>query len=342
MPLATFDAADQDALYDGVRTIRWTEHSSAPDDTTRRRRQPRAQGQGRDRRSAARRDRRAPVGGHRRARRAHQRPRARRPRHRLDRSVGRQPAPARLARRRRRGAAQGEPGRGDPAPRRLAGARGKGRAAASIRCAARARCRSRPRSSPPTWRPACSASASAFTGWRGHDAALWQRLVAEARARKRPIVVGCFGFDHDARAVRLARDNVRRAGVADAIDFRVVTLAEADVAVGDAGRRRHEPALRRAARRDARARRRSTSRSARSCATASPAGRASSSPSNPELQKRIGLRAARRHVLFNGPLECRLLELPIAADRADERRCARARRCAPRCSPIACARTART
>ena len=35
--------------------------------------------------------------------------------------------------------------------------------------------------------------------------------------------------------------------------------------------------------------------------------------SNPDLQKRIGLRAARRHVLFNGAIECRLLELPIAA-----------------------------
>ncbi|HEX6836702.1 MAG TPA: bifunctional 23S rRNA (guanine(2069)-N(7))-methyltransferase RlmK/23S rRNA (guanine(2445)-N(2))-methyltransferase RlmL, partial [Polyangia bacterium] len=35
--------------------------------------------------------------------------------------------------------------------------------------------------------------------------------------------------------------------------------------------------------------------------------------SNPDLQKRIGLRAARRHVLFNGALECRLLEFPIAA-----------------------------
>src|ERR1700761_9136471 len=32
LPLATFDAADQDALYDGVRTIRWTEQLG-PDET---------------------------------------------------------------------------------------------------------------------------------------------------------------------------------------------------------------------------------------------------------------------------------------------------------------------
>ena len=60
----------------------------------------------------------------------------------------------------------------------------------------------------------------------------------------------------------------------------------------------------------------------------------------PRAGKKIGLRAARRHVLFNGPLECRLLEFPIAAEAPTERRCApRAPERAPRRSPIACART---
>ena len=93
-----------------------------------------------------------------------------------------------------------------------------------------------------------------FHGWRGHDAALWQRLTDEARARRRPITSRLFGFDHDARAVEIARDNARRAGVADAIDFRVVELA--DAAPPRAARRPggDQPALRRAARRDAGAR----------------------------------------------------------------------------------------
>ncbi|HEX9101560.1 MAG TPA: THUMP domain-containing protein, partial [Polyangia bacterium] len=50
-----------------------------------------------------------------------------------------------------------------------------------------------------------------FHGWRGHDAALWQRLGDEARARKRPIASTLFGFDQDAHAVKVARDNARRA-----------------------------------------------------------------------------------------------------------------------------------
>jgi putative N6-adenine-specific DNA methylase len=33
---------------------------------------------------------------------------------------------------------------------------------------------------------------------------------------------------------------------------------------------------------------------------------------NPDLSKRIGLRAARRYVLYNGAIECRLLALPIS------------------------------
>ncbi len=33
---------------------------------------------------------------------------------------------------------------------------------------------------------------------------------------------------------------------------------------------------------------------------------------NPALSRHIGLKPARRHVLYNGPIECRLLELPIA------------------------------
>ena len=34
---------------------------------------------------------------------------------------------------------------------------------------------------------------------------------------------------------------------------------------------------------------------------------------NPALGKRIGLRPARRHVLYNGAIECRLLVFPISS-----------------------------
>ena len=100
-----------------------------------------------------------------------------------------------------------------------------------------------------------------------------RRARASGRSRRRSTAV-----DQDPRAVQIARENARRAGVADAIDFRVVDLwPTRRRRRAAAGPGRDEPALRRAARRDARARRRSTSRSATSCATASSAGRRSCS-----------------------------------------------------------------
>jgi 23S rRNA (guanine2445-N2)-methyltransferase / 23S rRNA (guanine2069-N7)-methyltransferase len=56
-----------------------------------------------------------------------------------------------------------------------------------------------------------------FRGWRGHDAALWEGLCAEARARRaaRTPRRCIIGSDVDAEAVRLALANVAAAGIAD-------------------------------------------------------------------------------------------------------------------------------
>jgi len=61
-----------------------------------------------------------------------------------------------------------------------------------------------------------------FSGWRGHDAALWEALRAEATARREtglaqlpPILAA----DSDPRALDIARDNARRAGLAAHIRF---------------------------------------------------------------------------------------------------------------------------
>ena len=67
-----------------------------------------------------------------------------------------------------------------------------------------------------------AAPAFGFLRWRGHDAALWAALIAEARERRgagmkrlaaaRPGVV-IRGSDRDQRAVKVARDFVKRAGL---------------------------------------------------------------------------------------------------------------------------------
>ena len=152
-----------------------------------------------------------------------------------------------------------------------------------------------------------------FHGWRGHDAARWQRLVAEARAQKKPIASKLFGFDQDARAVGIARDNARRAGVADAIDFRVVKLADATPPTETPGVVVMNPPY--------------GERLGETLALGALYEQIGSIlrhrftgwhafvlTSNPELQKKIGLRTSKKHVLFNGPLECRLLDLPIATE----------------------------
>ena len=312
LPLATVDAADDHALYHGVRTIRWLDHVG-PDQTI----AVDAPGvalkvkdaivdQIRDetgRRPSV--DTASPdlrVNVHLHA--------GRRP---IDRSVGREPAPPRLARRRRGGAAQGEPRRRHADARRLAAPRGRGRAAvrphvrlghAADRSGAhgrrrRARPGTRALRLPRLARPRRRAVATAVRRGARAPPAEWPRA--------------CMGFDHDARAVKSARDNARRAGVADAIEFRVGELADAAPPAAGPGvvvmnppygeRLGEAPALGPLYEQiGAVLRHRFTGWDAFVLT------------SNPELQKRIGLRAARRHVLYNGPLECRLLELPIAAE----------------------------
>ncbi|MDX1433114.1 MAG: bifunctional 23S rRNA (guanine(2069)-N(7))-methyltransferase RlmK/23S rRNA (guanine(2445)-N(2))-methyltransferase RlmL [Gammaproteobacteria bacterium] len=56
-----------------------------------------------------------------------------------------------------------------------------------------------------------------FLAWRGHDAALWMRLLDEARERRRrglAAMAPVHAFDSDADAVGRARDNAARAGLA--------------------------------------------------------------------------------------------------------------------------------
>src|SRR4051812_39217758 len=64
--------------------------------------------------------------------------------------------------------------------------------------------------------------AFAFTAWPGHDAAAWERAVAEARDAILPAApVPIAGSDRDAGAVEAARANAERAGVAGDVDFAV-------------------------------------------------------------------------------------------------------------------------
>jgi 23S rRNA (guanine2445-N2)-methyltransferase / 23S rRNA (guanine2069-N7)-methyltransferase len=69
-----------------------------------------------------------------------------------------------------------------------------------------------------------------FMGWRQHDAALWERLRAEAASRVKPADASASvirGQDRDTHAIRAARANAERAGVDAFVCFSVQPLETA-------------------------------------------------------------------------------------------------------------------
>jgi putative N6-adenine-specific DNA methylase len=68
----------------------------------------------------------------------------------------------------------------------------------------------------------------AFMDWPNFDEGAWERQRAEAkeaRVKSRPLVIAS---DRDAGAIRSARENAERAGVADGIDFSLRALSAVD------------------------------------------------------------------------------------------------------------------
>ncbi len=150
-------------------------------------------------------------------------------------------------------------------------------------------------------------AAAAPSRWRGFDAALWQRLVDEARERERvgraalrPVF---HGSDADPHAIRAATANAEAAGVAAAIEFKVapVRLIESPpessglaicnppydqrLAADDGLYRELGDALQRA----------------------TPDWRVTILAGDESLARATGLRAHKRYAFFNGALECMLL-----------------------------------
>ncbi len=180
--------------------------------------------------------------------------------------------------------------------------------------------------------PALTREYFGFLGWRGHDAELWERLRAEARARRaaRSPRRCIFGSDADPEAVRMALENGASAGVSEWLHVERRALSDA-VAPGAT-----EP--------DG-----TTSGASLPAARASglvmtnpPYGERIGSESglpelyadlgrvlrerfqgwqaailsgNPALARNLGMYAKRAHRVFNGDLECRLLRFDLGAPR---------------------------
>jgi 23S rRNA (guanine2445-N2)-methyltransferase / 23S rRNA (guanine2069-N7)-methyltransferase len=167
-----------------------------------------------------------------------------------------------------------------------------------------------------------------FLGWRGHDAELWRRVRAEAKARcmaDRPAATVLRGQDRDPLAVRDARANAQRAGIGSWVQFEVSPLAnaapapEAEAANGDVDSEPKTPGLLctnppygvRLEDLDAA---RAVHRELGEVLRARFHGwQAVVLTGAPQLGMELGIRAARTHTLWNGAIECRLLRMTVEA-----------------------------
>ncbi len=155
-----------------------------------------------------------------------------------------------------------------------------------------------------------------FLGWRGHDAALWERVRAAARARIRGEYgrddgrILLRGADRDARAIDRARRNAERAGVGALVRFEVSSLSEARPVAGPPGLLCTNPpyGVRLADRESARAVLRELGVVLRERFAGWDAALLTGVP---ELGVELGIRAHRTHTLWNGAIECRLLRMKV-------------------------------
>ena len=165
--------------------------------------------------------------------------------------------------------------------------------------------------------PALDRDYFGFTGWRGHDAALWERLRAEARERRASRVVRrcILGSDLDADAVRMTIANGQQAGVADWLHVEKRSLSEvvhptAAAGLGDVGlivtnppygerigAESGLPAL--------------YSELGSTLRDRFQGWQAAILTGNPPLARNLGIYAKRTHRFFNGTIECRLLRFEL-------------------------------
>jgi 23S rRNA (guanine2445-N2)-methyltransferase / 23S rRNA (guanine2069-N7)-methyltransferase len=157
-----------------------------------------------------------------------------------------------------------------------------------------------------------------FLGWKGHDSALWERLLGEAKRRRETGLtrLGIMtGYDDDARAVGMARANAERAGLGARLHFERRDLAALVPPEGArAGLVVANPPY-----------------GLRLGDVASAGGvyellgarllehfdgwAAAVFTSEPELAKRLGLRATRWYTLYNGAVEARVYTFDVSPER---------------------------
>ena len=159
----------------------------------------------------------------------------------------------------------------------------------------------------------------AFERLRGFDARRWRQLRAQAEARRRAPPAPLFAADIDPRMVRLAHDNAQRAGVADALSLHQGDVMDAQppltLAPGQAAQIVTNPPYAE----------RIEAKGSEADAFLPRLGdvlkqrfagwRAALLLADVHAERALRLKAARRHVVYNGAIECRLFTFELVAGR---------------------------
>ena len=161
--------------------------------------------------------------------------------------------------------------------------------------------------------PALGREYFGFLRWKGHDAALWEELLAQAHQRRalRPPRRCILGSDIDADAVRAALANAAAAGLADWIHVERRPLAAVSPPQGEPGlfvtnppygqRIGSEGGLAEL-----------YAEIGRVLKERFRGWQAAILTGNPPLARHLGVYAKRTHRVFNGNIECRLLRFDLA------------------------------
>ncbi len=155
-----------------------------------------------------------------------------------------------------------------------------------------------------------------FLGWKQHDAALWQSLREEAIERSREGLArlpAISGYDVDTRVIRMAADNIERAGLSEqlriesrqATTIRPVTPPGLILVNPPYGERLGDQEQLAALYTDFGSHLKQHFQD----------WKLGVFTGNPELAFKLGIRALRYYSLYNGPIECRLFNFEITPER---------------------------
>lgn len=164
------------------------------------------------------------------------------------------------------------------------------------------------------WAPGLQRSYFGFLGWKKHQTVLWQALLREAQERAAlgvltlpPIV----GYDQEAQAIKLAFENLERAGLRGKVHVEKRDLSVFEPKYGEKGKTKaglvvvNPPYGERLG--EVEELHRLYVCLGEKLREAFVGWKAAVFTGNPELGKQMGLRASRYYALFNGSLPCKLL-----------------------------------